>query len=422
MINNKKNIFYWCLYDFGNSAFFTLVVTFVYATYFTQVISPDEITGTLFWSRGISISAILIAILSPLLGVIVDQGGLKKKMLIYTAVVGFLSTVLLFFPSEGMIFEALLIFIIANVSFELGQVFYNAYLIDITSMDRVGKISGYGWSAGFAGGLVVMFLAMIGFVEAETPWFGFSKNGENIRATNLLVAFWFLIFSSPFILSMKDESVKFNKNLFKLFKDSFNQLKITYSDLNNYREISKFLIARLFYNDGLVTIFAFGAIYASGTFNFSFSEIMLFGIILNITAGIGSLVFGPIDDKIGGKKTILISLIGLIIGTMLAISAQNKNMFWLAGILVGIFSGPNQSSSRSLMARMVPTKYSNEFFGFYTFSGKFTSFLGPFLLGIITKTFNSQRAGILIVLFFFITGLFCLLTVDVKKAILMKDK
>lgn len=422
MINNKKNIFYWCLYDFGNSAFFTLVVTFVYATYFTQVISPDEITGTLFWSRGISISAILIAILSPLLGVIVDQGGLKKKMLIYTAVAGFLSTVLLFFPSEGMVFEALFFFIIANVAFELGQVFYNAYLIDITSMDRVGKISGYGWSAGFMGGLVVMFIAMIGFVEAETPWFGFSKNGENIRATNLLVAFWFLIFSCPLILSMKDESVKFNKNLFKLFNDSFNQLKITYRDLNNYREISKFLIARLFYNDGLVTIFAFGAIYASGTFNFSFSEIMLFGIVLNITAGIGSLVFGPIDDKIGGKKTILISLIGLIFGTILAISAQNKNMFWIAGILVGIFSGPNQASSRSLMARIVPKKYSNEFFGFYTFSGKFTSFLGPFLLGIITKTFDSQRAGIFIVLFFFITGLFCLLTVDVNKAILMKNK
>ena len=176
MINNKKNIFYWCLYDFGNSAFFTLVVTFVYATYFTQVISPDEITGTLFWSRGISISAILIAILSPLLGVIVDQGGLKKKMLIYTAVAGFLSTVLLFFPSEGMVFEALFFFIIANVAFELGQVFYNAYLIDITSMDRVGKISGYGWSAGFMGGLVVMFIAMIGFVEAETPWFGINKS------------------------------------------------------------------------------------------------------------------------------------------------------------------------------------------------------------------------------------------------------
>ena len=422
MINNKKHIFFWCLYDFGNSAFFTVVVTFVYATYFTQVISPDEITGTLLWSRGISISAILIAILSPLLGAIVDQGGLKKKILIYTAVISFFSTILLFFPSEGMVFQSLFLFIIANVSFELGQVFYNAYLIDITSMDRVGKISGYGWSAGFMGGLVVMFLVMIGFVETDNPWFGFSKNGQNIRATNLLVAVWFIFFSIPLIQSMRDESVKIKKNIFELFNDSFNQLKNTYRHLNDYKEISKFLIARLFYNDGLVTIFAFGAIYAAGTFNFSFSEIMFFGIILNITAGLGSLIFGPIDDLIGGKKTILISLIGLIIGTILAVGAQSKNMFWIAGILVGIFSGPNQASSRSLMARMVPKKYSNEFFGFYTFSGKFTSFLGPFLLGIITKSFESQRAGIFIVLFFFTIGLFFLLSVDVKKALLIKNK
>ena len=422
MNNNKNHIFYWCLYDFGNSAFFTLVVTFVYATYFTQEISPDEITGTLLWSRAISISAILIAILSPLLGVIVDQGGLKKKILIYTAIIGFASTILLFFPTKGMIFEALLIFIVANVAFELGQVFYNAYLIDITTIDNVGKVSGFGWGSGFLGGLLVMFLAMIGFVETDNPWFGFSKGGESIRATNLLVAFWFVIFSSPLILSMKDESINFKKNFFNIIKDSYKQLKITYRDLNDYREISKFLVARLFYNDGLVTIFAFGAIYAAGTFDFSFYEIMLFGIILNITACIGSFVFGPIDDKIGGKKTILISLIGLIIGTILAVIAQDKNLFWLAGILVGIFSGPNQAASRSLMARMVPKKHSNEFFGFYTFSGKFTSFLGPFLLGLITKAFNSQRAGIFIVLFFFIVGLILLFFVDVKKASLVSEK
>ena len=140
---------------------------------------------------------------------------------------------------------------------------------------------------------------MIGFVETDNPWFGFSKNGQNIRATNLLVAVWFIFFSIPLIQSMRDESVKIKKNIFQLFNDSLNQLKKTYGQLNDYKEISKFLIARLFYNDGLVTIFAFGAIYAAGTFNFSFSEIMFFGIILNITEGLGSLIFGPIDDWIG---------------------------------------------------------------------------------------------------------------------------
>ena len=172
------------------------------------------------------------------------------------------------------------------------------------------------------------------------------------------------------------------------------------------------LIARLIYNDGLITIFAFGGIYAAGTFQFTMEEIFLFGIVLNITAGIGAFSMGFLDDILGGKKTIQLSLIGLITATIIAVTCQSRMWFWVAGVMIGIFSGPNQASSRSLMARFVPEDKENEFFGFFAFSGKATAFMGPLLLGLFTEMFDSQRAGIAIVLVFLVLGAILLTSVD----------
>ena len=171
------------------------------------------------------------------------------------------------------------------------------------------------------------------------------------------------------------------------------------------------------YNDGLVTIFAFGGIYAAGTFGFSFDEIMLFGIVLNITAGFGAFVMGFMDDRWGGKRTVQISIWALSFATILAVLAPTKSLFWVAGILVGIFSGPNQAASRSMLGRFVPSEKENEFYGFYAFSGKATAFMGPLLLGILTSMFNTQRAGVAIVLVFFVIGGLLLRSVDEEEGI-----
>jgi UMF1 family MFS transporter len=168
----------------------------------------------------------------------------------------------------------------------------------------------------------------------------------------------------------------------------------------------------LIYNDGLVTIFAFGGIYAGVTFGFSFSEVIVFGIVLNVAAGLGAFAFGHLDDRLGGKQTILISLAGLFLASLLAVFAQSKALFWVAGIMVGSMIGPNQSASRSLLGRFVPEDKENEFFGFYAFSGKATAFLGPLLLGQLTVMFQSQRAGIGIVAVFFLVGALLLLQVN----------
>ena len=175
-------------------------------------------------------------------------------------------------------------------------------------------------------------------------------------------------------------------------------------EIRDYRQIVRLLIARMFFNDGLITIFAFGGIYAAGTFGFTLQEVLLFGIALNVAAGLGAVLFGYVDDKIGSKRTLMITLAGLFLATLLAVLATSKLWLWMAGIVIGIFVGPNQAASRSLMARFVPHNAKNEFFGFFALSGKLTAFIGPLLLGILAQWSGSQRVGISVVLILFAIG------------------
>ena len=404
-MEKRKEIWSWCFYDFGNSAFTTLVITFIYSTYFTKAIAENEIDGTYLWSQAIAITAVIVSLLSPILGAIADKGGYRKIFLTLTTYMSIGATALLFFPIKGQILFALILVVIANVNFELGGVFYNAYLPEIVSRKKIGRISGIGWGAGYLGGLLAMLVAMIGFVSADVPWFGLNiDTGEHIRGTNVLVAAWFFIFTLPAILYLKEKKVESANRIGVVVLNSIQALKKTFQEIKIYKNTVRFLISRLIYNDGLVTIFAFGAVYASGTFGFTFDEIMIFGIVLNIAAGLGAFLMGYIDDVIGGKLTIQISLIGLMIAVLLAVFANSKLLFWVSGIIVGLFAGPNQSASRSLMGRLTPPDKINEFYGFFAFSGKLTSFLGPMLLGIFTKYFSSQRYGVAVVFIFFFVG------------------
>lgn len=409
-----RAVWSWATYDFANSPFTTLVVTFVYATYFTQAVAPDPIAGTALWSRGVTVTALVVAVLSPLLGALADRGGYRKAFLLASTAVTVAGSVGLFYALPGEVTKALLWLVVANVSFEMGMVFYNAFLPDVAPPGKIGRISGYGWALGYVGGLLALVVALVGFVQPAEPWFGFSREaGENIRATNLLVAAWFAVFSVPIFLWVREDKSRITRGgAGKIVAEAGRQLLETFKEVRRYRQLVRFLLARLLYNDGLVTVFAFGGIYAAGTFGFTTRDILIFGIVLNVTAGAGAFVLGFLDDKLGGRRTIALSLWGLVAATLIAILAPNRAWFWVAGILVGIFSGPNQSASRSLMGRFVPPDKENEFFGFFAFSGKFTAFLGPLLLGVLTAQFGSQRAGMAIVLVLLVLGLALLGRVD----------
>ena len=437
-INNSGEVLAWSMYDFANQPFTNLVLTFIYGTFFTTVIASNEIVGTQQWSHAISITAIVVALLSPFMGALADKGGYRKMFMFFFTWLTIIATTVLYFVLPGQVIRALFWFVLANIGFEMGSVFCNAYLPDISHSKNIGRISGYGWSLGYVGGLLSLALAMFFLVQTDTPVFGFLKGEagayQNIRATNLLVAVWFAVFSIPTFLFVKDKKPD-TKAFLKNTKYTLKGFRSTANELRSYPQIIRFLLARLVYNDGLVTVFAFGGIYAAGSLNFTFDEIMVLGIVLNITAGLGAFLMGYLDDKVGGKKTLKVTLLGLMLAMALAVFAPEirpflqyvfggssvpdwvsaKNIFWIAAVLIGAFSGPNQASSRSLMGRFTPEEKKNEFFGFFAFSGKATAFVGPFLLGALTVAFDSQRAGISIVFFFFLFGYFLLGRVDEEK-------
>ena len=417
-MNQPRVIWSWALYDWANSAFTTLVVTFIYSTYFTKAMAPDEVTGTAWWSRAVAVSALLTSVLSPILGAAADRAGARKRFLGGTTAVCVMATALLAFvppslPNAALV--ALSLYVMGDVAFETGYVFYNAFLPTIASPERIGRVSGYGWGLGYVGGLACMAVALVGFVQPEVPWFGLSKDaGWNVRATNLLVAAWYLVFAAPLFLWVPERRVS---GVRLDVRGAFAQLARTAREIGRYKEVGKFLFARLVYNDGLVTVFAFGGIYAAGTFGMPLSEVILFGIALNVTAGLGAVAFGVLDDRVGGKKTIVVTLVGLALATLAAVLAPTKAWLWAAGLVLGVFVGPNQSASRSLLARFVPEQRQSEFFGFFQFSGKATSFLGPILLGTIATAFQSQRAGVATVLAFFLVGGALLLSVNERRGI-----
>jgi len=410
-------IWSWALYDWANSAFATLVVTFIYSTWFSKAMAPDEVTGTAWWSRAVAVSAILTAVLSPILGAAADRAGARKRFLAVTTALCILATTVLAFVSPSLpnaALVALIVYVIADFAFETGYTFYNAFLPQIASPERIGRVSGYGWGVGYAGGLVCMAIALVGFA-GDTPWFGMSTTeGFNYRATNLLVAAWYLAFALPLFLFVPERRA----GALRLdVSGTFRELGQTLRAVGRYREILKFLLARLVFNDGLVTVFAFGGIYAQGTFGMTISEVIVFGIALNVASGLGAVVFGFLDDRIGGKRTIMMTLVALSVATMIAVWAPNRTWLWVGGVLIGLFVGPNQSASRSLMGRFVPERHQSEFFGFFQFSGKVTSFFGPLLLGAASLAFDSQRAGVATVLVFFLVGGVLLALVDEPRGI-----
>ena len=393
----KKQIISWSLYDFANQPYTTLIITFIYSAFFVNYIAGDEQQGTFLWANAISITAITVAFISPILGAFADNTGYRKSFLVFFTLICCLFTSLLYFPDKGDIFLALTFVVISNISFEMGTVFCNSYLNDLSSKKNIGKISGNAWGLGFVGGLLALLVSFLLFDV---------NNSSEVKQVNLFVAAWFLIFSLPTFFFLKDSKrQKINK---ENILSSFNSILQTFKEISKYKIIVRFLIARLFYNDGLITIFALGGIYAIGTLNFTMQEVLILGIVLNVFAALGSFVFGLIEDRIGVRKVINLSLVILVISTFLAFispwTMYPKIFFWTSGVLLGTMVGPNQSCSRSYMAQIIPEDKKNEFFGFYAFTGKATSFLGPLMFGFLTKIY-SQQIGLLSVLVFFIIGL-----------------
>jgi MFS transporter, UMF1 family len=415
---SKKGMWGWALYDWANSPYTTLIITFVFAAYFSKGIVGDEVRGQELWGYTASIAGLIIAIGSPIFGAIADAGGPRKPWLfVFTALCAVGSWMLWYAgPSPDSITWAMVWVIVATVGFEMGIVFNNAMLPDLVSEKRLGRWSGWAWGLGYFGGLAALIFSLFGFVQAETPLFGLSTEGaEHLRMVGPLAAIWIVAFSWPMFLWTPDK-IKAPLGVGEKVSNGLASLTRTLKGLRGQGNIVRFLVARMIYADGLVTLFAFGGIYAAGTFGMEFAEVIKFGIVLNVTSGIGAIGFAWIDDWLGSKKTIIVSLLGLIVCALGAIVATEVMWFWIWGSLLGIFVGPAQAASRSLMAHLAPANQATEYFGLYALTGKATAFIGPLLVALVTASMTSQRWGIAVILAFFLVGLGLLLTVQVPKA------
>jgi UMF1 family MFS transporter len=409
----RRSIAGWALYDWASSAFPTVIVTFVFAAYFTQAVAENPEVGTAQWGAAMSLSVLLVAVLSPLLGAIADRGGRRKPWILVCTLVSAAASAGLWVvaPGAAHLMTALVLVAVANAAFEFGQVFYNAMLPEVASPERIGRVSGWAWSLGYAGGLACLALTLVAFVQPEPALFGLDREAaEHVRITGPLVAVWFLVFAVPlFVFTPDRPSSGLGPRV--AAAAGLRQLIETLRRLPRYRNIARFLIARMLYTDGLNTLFTFGGIYAAGTFGMSVEEILIFGIILNVASGLGALGFAWVDDWIGAKRTVIIAVSALTLFSGAILLIEDKLMFYVLGCLIGSMLGPAQAASRSFMARLAPAELRTEMFGLYALAGKATAFIGPALVGWVTLWAHSQRVGMATILLFFVAGLILLIPV-----------
>lgn len=410
----------WCLFDFANSAFNTIVITFVYAVFFKQALVGDDARGDTLWGASLTTAGIAIAILAPVFGAMADRGGHRRRFLITSSLVTIGCTALLFFPhgngAESAIWTAFCLVTIANVGFEIAFVFYNSFLPQLGDAKTVGRLSGYGWALGYVGGLGCLVLSL-GFVGAAGlgPWLP-ETDGLNVRATNLLVAVWFLVFAVPMFVWVRDSGEATGE------PGGLRAALATLRSLRDAPDLLRFFIARLFYNDGLMAIIGLAALYMNETLGMEVGDIMIVAIWLNVAAGIGAFGFGFIDDRVGARVTVIASLVLLITGTSLAFLVPTVSMFWVAATLIGVGMGPNQSASRTLLARMIQPARSAEFYGLFALSGKATVWLGPLLFTLVRPHVDDQRIAFLPVVLLMVVGFVLVLGVDEKRGIALAHR
>ena len=402
----RLRIFSWTLFDFANTAFSVIIVTVIYSRYFTHHVAGGQ---HWLWGLAVSLSMICAAILSPPLGAAADHSNHKKLFLFLFTIVSVTCTGLLFFVQEGMIAAGMALFILANIGFEGGLVFYDAFLPSLTSPKSYGRISGYGFAMGYLGALVVLLIVNVLLPESSHQNYFFF-----VRMSFVIAAGFFFLFSLPMFFVVPEPITFSAIRKAGYIREGIGQAATTFRAIfidKKYPSIRRFLIAFFIYNDGILTVIAFAAIFAENILHMDDKAIIIFFAIVQTSAMLGSVVFGYITDIIGPKKTISITLllwIGISIG---AYFVSTVTVFYIVACAAGIAIGSSQSASRTMMALLTPKDQEAELFGFYDgLCGKASAVVGPFVYGI-TADITNERVAALTIGAFFVIGLFVLLGV-----------
>ncbi len=405
----KKELFGWVMFDFANSSFTTVIVTVVFSAYFVSHVVGNPVDGVKYWGWGLAISNLLIILFGPVVGAIADFSGSKKRVLFATYLTCVIFTALLFFVKSGDIIFGITIFIIANIGFAAGESFIAAFLPEIAEPEEMGKVSGYGWAFGYVGGLLSLLLCLILF----KVW----GQGElQIRTTFIVTALFFLLSAIPTFLWLRERRTPGHLPAGKgYFRIGFERVKETFGDLQDFGELIKFLSIFFLYSCGIAIIVSFSAIYAETVVRFTKGETLIFFILVQVSSSVGAFIFGFVEDWVGAKKTIAITLLIWIIVVIGAWWAPSKGVFWIVGNLAGLAIGSSQSSSRALVALFSPPSKSAEFFGLWGLSAKLAATVGVYSFTLMTATSGSMQSAILLTGLFFLAGLAGISLVDEEK-------
>ncbi|MBI2119757.1 MAG: MFS transporter [Elusimicrobia bacterium] len=413
----KKEILAWAFYDFANSAFATTILAVVFNVYFVKVICSGGvlvgkflIPSEAFWAYSFSFSTLIIFFLSPILGAQADLASSKKKFLILFSLLGAISTGFLSCFKEGDYWAAALFFVLANSGFALANVFYNAFLKSLSTPNTVGRVSAIGWAFGYIGGGLLLFINL--WMIQRPEWFFIPlENHLPTRAAIFSVSIWWILFSLPIFFWLdepKSPQLEKQSSVFIGFQNVLQTLK----NLKNHKEIFKFFLAYLIYNDGIETIIIMASIFGAQELKMSQSELILCFLLIQGVAFLGSLLFGSIADTWGHKISIWITLIIFCAVTLwAALILKSKFEFWILGAVVGLILGGSQSASRSFLSLLSPKEKSAQFFGFFALTGKVSNVVGPLTFGLLVQFF-SLRIAVFSLTFFFIVGIFLLFYVN----------
>ena len=434
----RSAVISWIFFDWAAQPYFTLITTFVFAPYFATHVASDPASGQSLWGFATAAAGLLIALLSPVLGAIADASGRRKPWIAGFGALLVIGSCLMWFgrPGEpGVIPPLLLAYGIATIGAEFATVFNNAMMPTLVPPDRIGRLSGTGWATGYVGGILSLIL-VLGFLAANPdtgrtlfgyrPLFGLDPvMHQGDRLTGPLTGIWFVIFVLPMFLLTPDYPAK--RKWREALRQGLRELKQTLGELPKRKSMAAFLLANMIYTDGLVSLFAFGGIYAAGTFGWQTIQIGSFGILLAIAGTFGAWLGGRLDDTLGPRRVIagsmtilLVAIIAILLvdkdrvlfvrvaapvpgGALFASAAERA--YLVLGCLIGAAGGPLQAASRTLLIRMAPKDRIAQYFGLFALTGKVTSFVGPLLIGLITALTESQKAGMAVLAAFFVAGL-----------------
>jgi len=364
----------WYLYDFGNSAYAAVVLLAVYSAYFKQsVVGSAE--GSALWGLSLTISMLVVAVISPFLGALADYSGRKKTLLFIMTAIATIFTGLLFFVEKGDVLLGMVLFIIAEIGYRGGQVFYNALLTDVADKDEIARVSGNGWAVGSVGGIICL-LIVLALIQLNPG------NTLIVRFSLVITAVYFVIFALPAFFWIKEDHKPQDKEGKSYFRVALDRIKNTLQSVKDFKEFIKFMVALLIYNDGIIAALTFAGIIGAVIYGLNKIEMIIFVIIVQVTNVIGALVYGILSERIGLKRSLVQSLILMIIAVFGMMFMPNKLGFFLVGALAGYAMAGVQSLSRTMVSVFAPDGKSAEFYGFFSLAGRTSSFIGPGVMGL----------------------------------------